>query len=148
MPFWRIFFHLVWATKQREPMIDEIREQIIQRSIRATCDEQHVTIYGLGMMPDHLHLAVAVPPRIAVADLVKALKGSSSHLVNHEQSVKMHAFHERFYWQEEYGVLSFGERSLNEVVAYVQNQREHHARKAILPMFEQLERPYEPQGRG
>ena len=93
-------------------------------------------------MPDHVHLAVAVPPRIAVADLVKLLKGSSSHLLN-SQARTSTGFQERFYWQEEYGVLSFGERSLADVVVYVENQREHHANKTILPVFEQLERPFE-----
>jgi putative transposase len=141
MPFWRIFFHLVWGTKLREPRIDDAIERIIQQSIRATCEGQGVQIHGLGMMPDHLHLAVAVPPRIAVADLVKLLKGSSSHLVN-TQARTSAGFQERFYWQEEYGVLSFGERSLADVVAYVENQREHHANKTILPVFEQLERPF------
>jgi putative transposase len=143
MPFWRIFFHLVWGTKLREPRIDDAIERVIQQSIRATCEAQGVQIHGLGMMPDHVHLAVAVPPRIAVADLVKLLKGSSSHLVNSVQSKTPVGHQERFYWQEEYGVLSFGERSLAEVVSYVENQREHHAKKTILPVFEQLERPFE-----
>lgn len=93
-------------------------------------------------MPGRVHLAAAVPPKIAVADLVKLLKGSSSHLIN-TQARTSAGIHERFYWQAEYGALSLGERSLADVVAYVKNQREYHANQAILPVFEQMERPSE-----
>jgi putative transposase len=74
---------------------------------------------------------------------MRRIKGSSSHLVNEVDRRTFNGFHERFFWQEEYGVLSFGERSLESVVSYVQNQRQHHTKNSVLPEFERLERPYE-----
>jgi len=96
-------------------------------------------------MPDHVHLAVSVPPRVAISAFVQAVKGSSSHLVNHVES---DMGRETFGWQAEYGVLSFGERSLEDVVAYVENQVAHHAAREIRPEFERLERPYNDPERG
>jgi hypothetical protein len=43
-------------------------------------------------------------------------------------------------WQGEYRVVSFGERSLGEVVEYVTHQRERHAQDRLLSIFERLER--------
>jgi putative transposase len=143
MPYWRIFFHLVWATKQRESTIDEIRERLIQQSVIATCEAQGASMLALGFMPDYVHAAISVPPRIAVSELMRRINGSSSHLVNDVDRRTFNGFHERFFWQEEYGVLSFGERSLESVVSYVNNQRQHHSRDTILAEFERLERPYE-----
>lgn len=56
-----------------------------------------------------------------MARVVGQLKGASSHHVSHE------LVGVPFAWQKEYGVLSFSERALPKVVAYIQNQKQHHA---------------------
>src|SRR5262245_44861953 len=76
------------------------------------------------MMPDHIHVVVSIPPRIAISAFVQQLKGESSHLLNHGVGREGQ---DLFRWQSQYGVVSFGERSLTDVVAYVQNQRTHHS---------------------
>jgi len=83
-------------------------------------------------MPDHVHLAVSIPPTLAVTDAIARLKGSASHYVN--QSMAREG---RFAWQSEYGVLSFGQRNLADVVDYVNNQPARHAAN-------RLWRPLEP----
>ena len=141
MPYWRLFYHVVWATKDRLPTIDASREETIRRSIRVTCEEHGAPIHAIGVMPDHIHLAVSVPPRIALSDFLHALKGSSSHLINR---IGEEPRHDTFAWQPEYGILSFGERSLLDVVAYVENQAAHHAAADLLPAYELVERPFGP----
>jgi hypothetical protein len=41
-----------------------------------------------------------------------------------------------FRWQEGYGALSFGERSLETVAAYVHNQPRHHRERSTLALYE------------
>jgi putative transposase len=132
-----LFYHLVWAVKDREPLIDEERVAVIQRSFRATCHENGTVVHAIGMMPDHVHLAVSIPPRLSIAALARELKGSSSHLLNHDAKM---ASDGSFAWQAEYGVVSFGERSLADVVAYVSNQPQRHADRLEWPTFERIER--------
>jgi putative transposase len=144
MPFWRLFYHLVWATKGRMPLIDADREEIVRRSIRVSCHEHAALIHGLGVMPDHVHLAVSIPPRLAISDVMHKIKGSSSHLIN---QVEKTDGRNQFAWQPEYGVLSFGERALADIVAYVENQRTRHANDDLRPLFEQTERPHDPVSR-
>ena len=108
MPYWRLFYHVVWATTGRAPIIDAAREETIRRSIRTTCAEHGAPVHAIGVMPDHIHLAVSIPPRVALSAFLHAIKGSSSHLVNH---VGADEGRETFGWQPEYGILSFGERS-------------------------------------
>jgi putative transposase len=67
----------------------------------------------------------AIPPKHAVADVVKNLKGASSHDLNTAPGP-----HGQFAWQRGYGDLSFGERQLPEARAYVENQKEHHRQQS------------------
>jgi putative transposase len=131
--YWRFFLHLIWATKGREPLIGDREKQIIRWSMRTTLDELQVLLHAVGMMPDHVHLVVSVPPKVAVADVVRRLKGASSHAANHVDTRRSSGV---FAWQTEYGGLPFGERSLPRVVAYVERQREHHAANDLWPTLE------------
>jgi REP element-mobilizing transposase RayT len=130
--YWRLYYHIVWGTKRREPLIDDVRVAVIQRSMRAACHEAGAVVHAIGPMPEHVHLAVSIPPRLAIAAFVKQLKGGASHLLNHTATSP----DETFAWQPEYGVISFGERSLPRIVAYVENQVAHHAADNLWPSFE------------
>jgi putative transposase len=116
--YWRLYYHLVWGTKFRMPLIDEERDVLIRRSITDTCREREIVLHGLGTMPDHVHVVVSIPPRYAIADVVKVFKGASSKLISH---VQLPTSLEAFGWQREYGVLSFGGRQLQKVMDYVNN---------------------------
>ncbi len=136
MPYWQHYCHLVWGTKSREPMIDAEIADVIKRSVQSTCNDHRVTLHATGTMPDHIHVAVSIPPSLAISDFVRFVKGSSSFQLNARSRVERLS---RFGWQAEYGLISFGERSLNSVVAYVNNQAEHHAKKNLWSTFEILE---------
>lgn len=42
-----------------------------------------------------------------------------------------------FAWQAGYGVFSLGSKQLDQAVAYVQNQKTHHAKGSIITSLEQ-----------
>jgi len=134
MPHWRLFYHLVWATRAREPLLDDEAAALVQRSLRATSHECRAIVHAIGIMPDHVHVAVSIPPSVSIADVVKRLKGSSSHLLNHEREPRTDS---TFAWQAEYAVFSFGEKALADVVAYVENQSARHASDRLWPDLEQ-----------
>ena len=62
------------------------------------------------------------------------MKGNSSHYVNHVIKPDF-----EFYWQDEYGVLSFGERNLAAVVRYIHNQKQHHADGTLIAAMERMD---------
>lgn len=140
MPFWQHHCHLVWTTKYREPIINDELASIIRHKIQSTSNEQRAILHAIGIMPDHVHLTVSIPPRIAASEYIGLLKGKSSHHINQSGAFDQLG---HFAWQAEYGLISFGERSLGSVVAYVNNQAEHHAKNTLWPTFECVERQYE-----
>jgi putative transposase len=128
VPYWKLFYHLVWATKNREPMIGPDEEAVIRRSLKLTFADLDVIPHAVGMMPDHIQVVVSAPPKISPAELVRRMKGASSRAIN-EQIARWEQA--SFTWQREYGVHSFGAQALPTIIAYVTNQPAHHAAKDL-----------------
>ena len=133
MPYWRLFYHVIWATKGREPLIDDDAARVIERSIRTGGRDQGGIFHAFGWMPDHVHLAVSIPPNSGIGVFVGRLKGAASHAVNDVLVREV-----TFAWQGEFGVVSFGEKNLLDVVAYIQNQRERHAAQRLWDSLERI----------
>jgi putative transposase len=130
MSYWRLFYHLVWATKNREPLIDDDVQAGVERSFHLTSNDLGLIVHATGFMPEHVHLSVSIPPTIAIAEVVRRLKGASSRGVNRSNSAPA------FGWQDGYGVLSFGEKNLPQVNAYILNQKEHHDSGTVIAALE------------
>lgn len=128
MPYWRLFYHLVWATKGRKPLIGSEEEAVILRSLQLTFDDLDVIPHAVGIMPNHVHVAVSAPPKISPADLVRRMKGASTHAINEEIARWKQS---PFAWQGEYGVHSFSDQALHTVISYVTNQQAHHSAKDL-----------------
>jgi putative transposase len=133
MAYWRLFYHFVWSTKLRRPLIVEAIEAPLHNVIAAKAKEVSGMVHAVGGVEDHVHLVVSVPPALSLADFISRVKGNSSHFVNH-------ALNTPFAWQAEYGVLSFGGKQLDFVVKYVKNQRQHHRDNTLLPALEITQR--------
>ncbi|MGI8475452.1 MAG: IS200/IS605 family transposase [Thermomicrobiales bacterium] len=136
MPYWRLHYHLVWATRDREPLLGPEEEALVRRSIHLTAADLDLVPHAVGVMPDHVHVALSIPPKVAVAEAVKRLKGASAHGVNQSPS---RADPSTFGWQGEYGALTFGDAALPSVVAYIQNQANHHAENRLWPKLERAQ---------
>jgi REP element-mobilizing transposase RayT len=122
MAFWRNYYHIVWATKNREPLIQPGFEPQIYGRIVNIGAKLDVYTFAINGWADHINIIVAIPPKHAVAYVVKNLKGASSHYVNHV----IRPANLTFAWQQGYGCLTLGEKQLSSAKAYVQRQKQHH----------------------
>ena len=90
---------------------------------------------AIGGCADHIHLIVSIPPKHAVAYVVKNLKGASSHYVNHvlcPENIK-------FTWQNGYGCLTLGEKQRPKAEEYVLKQKQHHKESTTNSWLEHCE---------
>lgn len=142
--YWELFYHLVWRTRDNALMLDArvgplTHKHLIHRALQTS----GVVVHAIGGAEDHVHLAVSLPPAIEIAKWVGDIKGASSHAVNHSPPrVGMLA------WQAGYGVVWFGKRDLPWVVAYIKNQREHHAAGRVEERLERIVREDDPEPGG
>jgi putative transposase len=125
MPYWRLHYHLVRSARERLPLIGDVEELAIRRSFELTVSDLDLIPHAVGVMPDHAHVAVSIPPKLAVAEVVRRLKGPSANAVNIRSGEPRS---ESFRWQGDYGALSFGDNALERVAEYVAHQAERHAR--------------------
>ena len=138
----RIYHHLVWSTKNREPMITPIVELILHSFLMDKASDLGAEILAVNGMEDHIHLLVRLAPKQSPAKFVKDLKGSSSHLLNH--AIDGHQINSvaAFQWQPGYSAFSVSEKDLPTVRAYIRNQKRHHRGKRLVENWEL--RPLQP----
>jgi len=127
MPYTRLFYHLIWSTKQRLPLIEPKQEPGLYAYLKRKANELGCRVLAINGMPEHIHLVMEIPAKISVAEAVKYLKGSSSH-----EFPEIH-------WQRSYGALTVSERNLEAAINYVARQKEHHAHRTVMARYEYCE---------
>ena len=131
MPYCQLFYHLIWSTKNRLPLLTAQVEPVVHDFLRAKAIGLGATVFALNGTEDHVHVVVSILPKIAVAKFVGQIKAVASTRFN--KSVPDGPL---FFWQDEYGAFSFDAKRLPNYVAYVNNQKEHHAQNALIPVLE------------
>ena len=131
MPRTRLFYHFVWTTKHRQPMITERNRAAIHACVLAKAAEYDGVVHAINSVADHVHLLVTLPPAVSLAEFVAKAKGASSHLAS-----RLGSDLTPFSWQGDYGVMTVSEQYLEAVVRYVERQVQHHANRALIPDLE------------
>jgi len=129
-----IDLHFVWATYRRTPLVTPEWEQAIYASILQETRRQECEVLALGGMPDHIHLALAMPTKSCPATLMRCIKGVSSTFARQRL-----AQGEFFGWQDGYGVYSVCRAHRGTVIAYICSQKQHHAEGTIQPEWEEVD---------
>ena len=134
MPYWQLFYHIVWATKDRLPLLTPDIETVIFDLLRSKAISLSATVFALNGGLDHVHLVAAIPPKMALAKFIGQIKAVASTKFN-----KSGISEASFFWQEEYGVFSFDRKRLPNYIAYVERQKAHHAQGTIIPVLERTD---------
>jgi REP element-mobilizing transposase RayT len=133
-PFTQLYLHLVWATWDRLPLITPDIEARLYGAFVEKCRELKCLFIRGGGMDDHVHLLVRLHTTVAVATLVKEIKGSSSHLMNH--AIRPN---EMFKWQGAYGAFTLAKAEAPIVKDYIMRQKEHHKANTLIAGWERSE---------
>ncbi len=139
MPYWQLYYHIVWDTKNREPLLTPEVEPIIYGFLRNKAMDLRATVFALGGVEDHVHMVVSIPPTVLLSKFVGQVKAVASTKYNKSTFAGA-----PFFWQQEYGIFSFDAKRLPNFTAYANNQKQHHAQRTAIPV---LERWSEPDGR-
>jgi putative transposase len=134
MPYSQLFYHIVWATKRREPLITPDVEPMIYGFLRSKAIGLEAIVFALNGITDHVHMVVSIPPSIAVSTFIGQVKGVASTKFN-KSGVRA----EPLFWQEGFGVFSFDGKRLPNHIAYVERQKEHHAQGTTIAVLERTE---------
>lgn len=132
MSFWRLYYHLVWSTKERLPLIKPDKEAELYGYIIGKADYLGCITHAINGTENHIHIVASIPPSLSISQFVKRIKGSSSHHWNHTLATNL----DKLYWQEGYGIFSLGSKQLETAVNYVKNQKIHHSQGTAIAALE------------
>ncbi len=122
----KIWIHSIWATKDRMQLLLPSIEQKVHQFISTQLQEQGCPVRIVNGMPDHIHCLFLLNPQKSIAEVIKQIKGSSSHFVNQHNLIA-----EKFSWQTGYASYSVSESVADKVYLYIQSQKEHHQKQSF-----------------
>ena len=82
MTYWRLHYHLIWSTFERQPLLIGKREKVFYGVLYNKAKELGIKIHAAGNVDDHAHVVCSIPPRLSVAEIVRQFKGASSFAIN------------------------------------------------------------------
>ena len=113
-------FHLVWSTKYRYKVLTGDVRLRVREIIRQVCSEQGVDIIKGVLSSDHVHMFVSVPPTLAIADLMRLIKGRSSHKIQREFPQLKKRYWGRHFWGRGYFSTTNGAITEDIVLQYLE----------------------------
>ena len=131
--YYKIWVHIIWSTKDRQPLLNSaLRPQLFQH-IREKASEEGYHLDMVNGVEDYLHSLFSLNPKFAISEVVNKIKGESSHWINSDGFLKT-----KFAWQQGYAAFSVSESAIARVREYIKNQEEHHRKKTFREEVERL----------
>ena len=120
--FIRVYVHYVFSTKNHEPFIVPELEEDLWSYMGGIARNNNMKALAINGTEDHAHVLLSLPSTITIAKAIQVVKGGSSHWV-HQAFPEYHDFE----WQKGYGAFSVSHFDLDRIIAYIKNQKNHHA---------------------
>ena len=114
-------YHIVWSTKYRYKILSGDVRLRARDICRQVCVENGVEILHGVLSRDHVHMFVSVPPKIAIADLVRKMKGRSSYKLQREFTELKKRYWGRKFWGRGYFSTTNGAITEDAVLQYLDN---------------------------
>jgi len=105
-------------------MIKSSWENKLFKYINGIITKKNQKLLAINGVSDHIHILISISPSCRISDLVREIKKSTNKYINSSFFPN-----NIFSWQEGYGVFSHSNSAIENVRAYINNQKEHH-RKA------------------
>lgn len=122
----QIYLQFVFAVKGRQNLIQKKNKEELHKYITGLVQNRNAKMLAVHCMPDHIHLFVGFRPVLSISDFVKEVKVESTEFIKEKRWVDG-----KFSWQEGYGVFSYSQSHINNVVKYILNQEQHHIKKSF-----------------
>jgi putative transposase len=127
MPFVNVYVHFVWTTKYREQLLSNKRMRYkVWQYIRNNAKEHKIHVDHISGYSDHCHCLVSLSPNQSLGDVMKQIKGESSHWINENRHLFPELGDITFEWQDGYFASAVSPSMIARTRQYIKNQEEHH----------------------
>jgi putative transposase len=115
--------HIVFSTKGRRKTIPAEFQPRLWAYSAGICKNQGILVLAIGGIEDHAHFLIRLPPVMALAKAVLAIKSNSSRWANDGGH--------KLAWQQGYAAFSVSASNAPAAVQYIQNQEAHHRKMSF-----------------
>ena len=118
---WECKYHVVFIPKcRRRTLYGELRKHLIE-VFRDLARQRESRIEEGHLMPDHVHMLLAIPPKYAVSQVVGYMKGKSAIHLARVYGERKRNFVGQHFWARGYFVSTVG-RDEAMIREYIRNQ--------------------------
>ena len=118
---WRCKYHIVFAPKYRRQIVYGKIKADVGKILRELSERKGVEILEAECCPDHIHMLVAIPPHLSVAQYMGYLKSKSSLMIFDRHANLKYKYGNRRFWCRGYYVDTVG-RNRKVIAEYIRNQ--------------------------
>ena len=129
----QLLYHIVFSTKNREPVIDLNKRERLFKYVWGIIKKQKSVLYRINAVEDHIHILTHIHQSISLSDFMKTLKTSSTTWIKEEKLFPYFS-----HWQDGYGAFTYSIQDKNNIINYIKNQEEHHKKISFMDEYKKL----------
>ncbi len=129
----QILYQIIFSTKNREKVLIEKNRTELFNYIWGVIKRKKSHLYRIGGIEDHIHILTHIHPTIALADIIKDIKVSSSLMIKEKN-----LFPKFNGWQIGYGAFTYSIDAKEKLIKYIINQPGHHKKETYIEEFKRI----------
>jgi REP element-mobilizing transposase RayT len=129
----QILYHLTFHTKNSEKVLRNSGNDELYKYIWGILKNKRCKLYRINGVEDHIHVVCDLHPSVALANLIKDIKVSTSTWIKNRNLYPQFS-----HWAEGYGAFTLSLKEKDVVIQYVINQQEHHKKVSFRDEYIQL----------
>ena len=122
----QIYIQIIFAVKGRDSLIHCEWEEKLYKYITGIVQNKEQKMLAINGVANHIHFLIGMRPTCCLSDLVREIKKSTNVFINDNNLTKFN-----FSWQTGFGAFSYSHSHLDNVIAYIMNQKEHHKKQTF-----------------
>lgn len=126
----QIFYHIIFRTKRSEKTLPVIHNKKLFAYMHGILKAKKCHLYRINGVENHIHILTDIHPNIALADLMRDLKTSSSIWLKEQNE-----FCDFKGWASGYVAFTKSIHEKEKIINYIINQQEHHKGESFADEF-------------
>ncbi len=118
-----MFLTRLFIPKYRKKILYGKVKEDVREILSTLCKYKGVEIIAGAVCVDHVHLSVAIPPKLSVASFVGYLKGKSTLMI-YDRHPELQSKWDKAFWARGYYVETIGNITDEAVQTYIKEQAE------------------------
>ena len=120
---WKCQYHIVFIPKYRKKVLYGRLRNDVREIISTLCRYKNVEIIDGAVCEDHIHLSVAIPPKISISSFMGYVKGKSTLMI-YDRHPELQSKWDKLFWARGYYISTIGNITEDAIKRYIQEQSE------------------------